>query len=266
MLMFITSLRHPQNCNSSTFDTVLNLLESTLKSVCTQTDERFRVLVVCHETPELRFKHPAINYLEVNLPCPSDLQQAAIGMDALRIDRGCKYLIGLQHSQRYKPSHIMFFDADDYVSNRLAGFVASNKTQDGWFFKQGYLYDRSLNTLGILDNFHMYCGTSHVVRFDLYSIPSGLTSTPSREQILEVVEEHYLLYILGSHRWRTDYFAGKGKPLQPLSFPGAIYHVAHGENHTVQSGMLNSKCQLIELTDEIRREFSLLEDSLSLFY
>lgn len=259
MLMFITSLRHLDNCNSSTFDSVLNLLESTLRSICAQTDKRFQVLVVCNEVPKLGFQHPAIKYVAVNLPSPSTLRKAAIGMDALRLDRGCKYLIGLQNSQYYQPSHIMFFDADDYVSNRLAEFVANNQTENGWFFKQGYLYDRTVNTLGMLDNFHMYCGTSHVVRSGLYSIQGVLPYTPSQNLILEFVEEHYLIYFLGSHRWITTHFAQKNKPLQPLPFPGAIYHVGHGENHTAGSGIL--KTQLINFSDEICKEFGVTEDS-----
>lgn len=251
--MFITSLRHPNNCNSSTFDSVLDLLESTLKSVCAQTDKRFQILVVCNEIPKIGFQHQAIKYVVVNLPSPSSLHRAAIGMEALRIDRGSKYLIGLQHSQYYQPSHIMFFDADDYVSNRLAEFVANNQTQNGWFFKQGYLYDRSINTLGILDNFYMYCGSSHIIRFDLYSLPERLPQNPSQKEILEFVEEYYLLYILGSHRWTSTYFAEKDKSLQFLPFLGVIYHIGHGENHTAQSGIL--KLQPLEFTDEIRQEF-----------
>ncbi|MBC6418108.1 MAG: glycosyltransferase family 2 protein [Prochloron sp. SP5CPC1] len=256
MLVFITSLRHPQNRNSTSFDEVLRLLETTLKSVCNQTSDRFRVIVVCHKQPSLAFHHPQIEYLEVDLPIPSPLQQARIGMPALRRDRGCKYLLGLRLAQKYQPSHIMFFDCDDYISNQLAAWVAEYPTANGWFFQQGYLYDRNNQTLGILEDFYLYCGTSHVVRADLYLCPLSLPAQPSQEEILATVGEHYLLYILGSHRWVSTHLETQGNPLTPLPFSGAIYHVGHGENLYAKSSMLS--IQLVPLTQEIRTEFSLL--------
>ncbi|WP_157872043.1 glycosyltransferase family A protein [Gloeothece verrucosa] len=228
-----------------------------MKSVCNQIDDRFRVLVVCNEKPAVTFQHSNIEYLEVELPPPSSLQTASIGMPALRIDRGCKYLLGLQHAKSYPCSHIMFFDADDYISNRLVGFVANNSQENGWFFNQGYLYDRQKDSLGLLKEFYLYCGTSHIIRSDLYQIPETLPNKPSQKEILTEIDEYYLLYILGSHRWLKKHFAEQGNDLNPLPFPGAIYHVGHGENLYARSGMLET--QPCELNETIRQEFYLFK-------
>jgi hypothetical protein len=258
MLVLITSLRHPQNRNSKSFSEVLTLLETTLASVCRQTHQHFRVIVVCHERPFLKFDHANLEYLEVDLPVPSPLHQAEIGMPALRRDRGCKYLLGLRQAQRWQPSHIMFFDADDFVSHRLAAWVAKHPTVNGWYFQQGYLYHRHDQTLGFLEDFYLYCGTSHVVRYDLYQWPQSLPDRPTQGEILAAVDEHYLLYILGSHRWIAGHLAEQGTPLDPLPFPGAIYHVGHGENLYAKSGIL--QVHPVALSQEIRAEFSLFDE------
>ncbi len=66
MIVFITSLRHPANAHS--YPRVLHLLEDTLRSVCNQTTDNFRVIVVCNEIPTLSFSHPNISFVAVPFP------------------------------------------------------------------------------------------------------------------------------------------------------------------------------------------------------
>lgn len=255
-LVFITSLRHPQNRNGSSMAAVLEQLVFTLRSVCAQRDRRFRVLVVCNTGQQAVFRHPLVDWIEVDLPPPSPQQRADFGMPLLRLDRGCKYINGLIYARRYQPSHVMFFDADDYVSNQLAELVAANPDQDGWYLDRGYLYDSADGTLGQIDNFNMLCGTSHIIKYSLLEnkIPDGVKGL-GREEIERTIDEYFLLYIIGSHRWVAQYLAENGHPLAPLPYFGAIYHVGHGENHTARSGIIQTRAVKISL--DLVQEFSL---------
>lgn len=232
MIVFLTSIRHPRNSNS--YDHVLALLDQTLHSVCNQTDADLRVIVVCNETPPRPFADPRVVPLVVGFPPPSDVAHACIGMDALRLDRGCKYLAGLAHAARFTPDHVMFFDADDFVSNRIAAFTNARRGAAGWFIPQGYVYDEELRLFGRLDNFHLICGTSHIVRYDALPIPSGIPDDVTQEWILGNVDHRFLFETLGSHRWLVEDLAARGHVLEAMPFRAALYAIGNGENHTAR--------------------------------
>jgi hypothetical protein len=110
---------------------------------------------------------------------------------------------------------------------------------------------------GKIADFHRLCGTSHIVAPSLLAIPPDLDASSSRETILERMPSDYLLEIIGSHRWIAAHLAESGTPLEPLPFPGAVYHVGHGENHTAMSGRLAFEPAI--LTERLRREFAIPE-------
>lgn len=265
VIVFLTSIRHPLNANS--YDRVLALLDATLRSVCAQTDPEFRVIVVCNELPAHPFADERVVFLPVGFPPPSDVPHACIGMDALRLDRGCKYLVGLAHASRFSPDHVMFFDADDYVSNRIAAFANAHAEAPGWYVPGGYAYDEELALFGRLDNFHLICGTSHIVRYDLLPLPASVPLDATQEWILENVEHRFLFETLGSHRWLVEDLAARGHALQPMPFRAAVYFIGNGENHTariVATALWAGGEDQLEIVDleearTLRAEFSLPE-------
>jgi len=90
MLVFIIPLKSPQAAKS--WSQVSKLFERCVKSICNQTSPDFRVLVVC-EKPDIKFSHPHILYLEVNLPIP---QPTKIENEI----RKKKLLMGLAHARK----------------------------------------------------------------------------------------------------------------------------------------------------------------------
>ena len=135
MLVFITSIRHPWNCNSYTRVGKLALL--AIQSVCNQTGSMFEVVVVCNRIPQEPFPDN-VHFLEVGFPPPSPVKAPTTGMRAIRLDRGSKYVAGVAYARRFSPSHIMFFDVDDLVSNRLSEFVNQADSTTGWIMPRGY--------------------------------------------------------------------------------------------------------------------------------
>ena len=229
MIAFITSVRHPLNSNS--YPRVIELLDRTIKSVCRQTDPDFRVVVVCNEIPDLP-PRDRVEFTKVDFPPPSCNTTAQTGLDAIRLDRGSKYFVGLLHAARFEPSHIMFFDADDYISRRIAAHVNENPDSDGWVIKDGYMYQEGSYFIRQLSDFHLWNGTCNILRFENLNVPRGLDTTVTQDEVTQRLDPFFLRGVLGSHPFTESYFNVLGKPLNPLLFCGAIYVTGTGENHS----------------------------------
>ncbi len=66
----------------------------------------------------------------------------------------------------------MIVDDDDFVSNRLVTFVAQNAGRNGWYMRVGYVWSSNGRLVYRDGDFSNICGTSHIVRADLYTIPA----------------------------------------------------------------------------------------------
>lgn len=211
MLVFIIPLKSAKL--SSSWERVCQLLERTVKSVCNQTSSHFKVLIVCHEKPELSFVDPRVSYLSVDLPLPSDYE----GKEK---DKMSKMLLGLREARSLNPSHIMFVDADDCVSNRLVEFVDKNIDKNGWFIEEGYEYREDIQNLKYRKKgLHLRTNTSHIIKIDL--LDSALTI-----KLDEVKRENFIL----NHRDTANILKSRGTPLEKLPFPGIVYITDNGEN------------------------------------
>lgn len=212
MLVFVVPLKSAKV--SKSWDTVCQLFERTLRSVCQQTSSQFHVIVVCNEKPEIKFQHPQVSYMQVDLPIP--------GEDYLskEKDKMCKMLLGMNEARRLNPSHIMFVDADDCVSKNLAAFVEKNNHENGWFISQGYEYRADINQLKVRKkNLHLRTNTSHIIRIDLLE-PDMDT------QFDEVRRKDFIL----NHIDTANILKSRGTPLAKLPFPGMVYITDNGEN------------------------------------
>ena len=146
-------------------------------------------------------------------------------IDAVRMDKGQRILAGMLHAG--KMGHVMLVDDDDLVSDRLVGFVAENGDKSGWYVSDGFGWKDGGKLLYLCPDFHEQCGTSHIIRADLYELPNTFAGASTR----------YIQELLGSHRMIGDYLRGKGCALEPLPFPGAIYRIGHADNHSRSGGI-----------------------------
>ncbi len=214
MFLFVIPVKSPKL--SRDWRLAGRLFERCARSVCGQTSQDFRVVVVCNERPIADFEHPRLEFLEVDFPVPARRlpnEVTTTGYDfALsgeiarkNADKARKLRTGFDYGARYHPTHCMAVDADDCVSNRLVEFVARDPRAPGWFFRQGYIYPEGGRFMYLnVKNFNQTCGSSVIVRFD------------QRHLVLE----------------NPDFFAHciEREPLAPLPFAGAIYSIANGDN------------------------------------
>jgi hypothetical protein len=226
VLAFITSVRNPHN--STDYERVEMLLQRTLKSVCSQIDRDFRVIVVASRAPSFALPEN-VEVIVVDFPPPDSHKGPQIKNKAIRRDKGTKLAVGLLAARRLGATHVMQFDADDFVSRHISAFVNAHAEQEGWYFDRGYvLYERRGLLKGI-NNFHENCGTSFVLRQDLYG-PADLELDATQDEIYEAFGEDVVTHVLGSHLTTLAHFAARGIELAPLPFPGATYVVETGEN------------------------------------
>lgn len=228
MLAFITSLRHPEN--SSSYEHVERLLRSSLRSVCAQTADKFEVVVVGNRA--LSFQPPAgVRFVEVDFPPPSTVRGPRTGREAVLRDKGTKLAVALLAAVEHDPTHVMAFDADDFVSNRIAEHVADSPSAPGWFVDSGWRYSPSRASVRSQPDFFLHCGTSHIIRTDLFGAPAIDPRWVDQDKLEDVFGDR-LLTLLASHLYAVDRLADAGTPLTPLPFAGALYTVGTGENHS----------------------------------
>lgn len=208
------------------------VFEKSLRSVCNQVDQDFKVIVVCNELPIVEFHDDRVEYVKVDFDPPSNIKGPRTGLEAVRKDKGCKYVIALLAAKKYKPSYIMFFDADDFIYEGIAGYCNQRPGMNGWYVDRGYVYRNGSALYSDRSDFYKWCGTCNIINYSLFCIPEHLSISSTQDMIVDSIDEYFLLMILGAHPFTVGYFANLGTPLNPLPFSAAAYVRGTGENHS----------------------------------
>jgi hypothetical protein len=260
MLVFIIPVKNRKVATS--WPELCKLFERSLRAVCNQTSNDFRVVVVCNERPETSFEHHNVTYLEVNFPPPKDDYNAKVD------DRAKRVVAGLLSIKDLQPTHVMSVDADDCISQQIATFVNQHPESNGWYVNSGYEYEEGSDKVSIRrQNFHKICGTCNIINYKLFNLPDKMK--PYEE--LAGYDR-----FLGGHPLAKGDLAERGTPILPLPFPGVVFvRDRAGESVSMQESLLakwqrnprevlrGAKKTLMAplnerpLTNEIRQEFSL---------
>lgn len=235
MLAFLTTVRHPQNSND--YARVWQLLEDSVTSMLGQTDPRCTVVVVGNHAlrplADLPGAGARVSFRAVDFPPPVDTPGTATAIDAIRFDRGTKLVVALLEAIGQGADHVMFCDADDFLGSDIAAIVNAAPASPGWAMVQGYRLKHG--RVAPLAPFAERCGTGHIVRTDVLAAlvaDAGLDADASQATILHALGEDFVLRVLGSHKYRAAFCAGRGAPLAPFPAAAAMKHLATGENHS----------------------------------
>jgi hypothetical protein len=213
MLNFVVPL---QSSNVSTdWLRVSRLCERTLRSICQQTSDQFRVFLVCNEAPAINFNHSALTVIEEAFPIPGVTTRSRMS------DKSTKVRRGLVAAGLYGEAHVMIVDADDCVHCELAAHVATHPEAAGWRFEVGYMHNEGSRWVYRVHNFDRFCGTSAIVKLKDKDFPPDVSAKP---------EDYFILS--HGHTTIAEFMARRGTPLHPLPFPGAVYIAGTGENVT----------------------------------
>jgi hypothetical protein len=228
LLTFVIPLRHPQN--SPDWDALKRRLEQTIRSIAAQDDPRWRAILVANAGADLPRLPRGFRCEQVDFPPNPMFERGANGLeafrDACRLDKGRRVLAGILAAGSV--GYVMVVDDDDLVSRHLTGFVAAHRGKSGWYVEKGYLWGDGGKLLYQYADFSSFCGTSHIVRADLYDVSPG---RPAADSAL-------VRTLFGSHIFIREYLAARGRPLEPLPFPGAVYRIGHAGAHSKSPGLL----------------------------
>lgn len=222
LITFVIPVRHP--ANSKDWSRLKANLTQTIRSISAQTNKNWRAVIVANDGADLPDVPSKFEIVRVTFP-PNELHDdygddIEVFYDAVRIDKGRRVLMGMLH---VRDTHFyMIVDDDDFVSNNLVAYVADHKNDNGWKVVNGYIWGDGGNLLYIHNDFANFCGTSLIIRSDLYQLPSGYDGA----------SDDYIKTMLGSHIKIGNILAKQGTPLASLPFIGAVYRIGHAGSHS----------------------------------
>src|SRR5271156_3380473 len=220
ILTFVIPVRHQDTAKD--WQLVKRHLSETIASISCQDTDGWKAVIVANHGADLPALPKYFEVKRVDFPPAQRLDPVTANKellyDVIRVDKGHRVLAGMLHAGEM--GHVMVVDNDDLVSRRLTSFVAANQSVNGWYFRDSYVWDDGGKILYLFTDFSRICGTSHIIRADLYQLPLSL----------ETADETFNKKMLGSHSFLHDHLDQLGNTLLPLPFPGAIYRTNHAES------------------------------------
>lgn len=228
LVTFIIPVRHQDNARD--WSRLKANLAQTVRSISSQTNDDWRGIIVANEGADLPNLPERFSVERVTFP-PNDAHERGGASkehfyDAFRVDKGRRVLKGMLRARDSR--FFMIVDDDDFVSARLVQHVSENRNANGWTIDRGYVWDDGGKLLLGYDDFNHLCGTSLIIRSDLYGLPDRY----------EDASPDWMKSMLGSHIRIADILAERGTPLATLPFRGAVYRVAHAGSHSRTPGIM----------------------------
>jgi hypothetical protein len=257
MLVFLTSLRHP--LNSRDFGNVEKILERSLRSICSQLDPLFRVVVVSNVVPQIDFHDPRVVYHVVDFPPPSLTKGPVANREARFRDKGAKLLAGALFASQFGPSYFAIVDSDDIVSRRLAGFINTQTATAGWIVDGGYAVNCRTWTVQRKSGLSRYCGSTLIPSapglLSMAASTDGINCSSPYNALLSTAGWYFIERVIGSHLHLAQHFRARGETLERLPFRAVGWMQATGENSLMTDGVTSG----VPISVDFCREFGLDE-------
>lgn len=234
MLYFVIPLMSRQVAKD--WNMVSELFNRTLWSCYNQTDPNFKIIVACHEIPELTKTYDnRVEFIQVSekdAPIPKT-------QDEKMVDKGYKTHTLAMRVRELGGGYTMMVDADDLVSCHLAEFVNKHSNESGFYVKTGYVYFVGDDYMKVLPKFSS--GSACIVNYSVEDLPDGypevMTSNcDSNEWIIRK-----------RHGGVVPACIEAGRPLKALPFKGAVYVLGSGENHSLYGKATKYQTKLREI-------------------
>src|SRR4051794_30612266 len=168
MMSFIVPVRHPEN--SPDWASLKANLAQTARSIAAQTSDDWQAVVIANRGADLpklptNFSIEWVDF-EPNRHHKREGVATEEFLDAVRLDKGRRVLKGLLRARESR--FLMVVDDDDFISARLTQYAADHPDANGWVVDHGYVWDDGSNMLYRHSALNHVCGSSLIVRSDLY--------------------------------------------------------------------------------------------------
>jgi hypothetical protein len=192
------------------------LLGATLRSVFNQTGADIRVIIACHERPNVdEIEDPRVIVKQVEFDIPRFRWE-------MELDRMRKVeVLGAELGSR-GGGWMFVLDADDFVSEHLARTIQTNDAK-AVMVRRGYRLDAKTARYQVLGKLWGKCGSCAAVRWDANELPlRPLADDPSvYHEFCDT--RHYLL---------PAFFTSRSWSWKFLESPLVTYVVNHGSNQS----------------------------------
>ncbi len=219
-------------------------LNRTLEALRRQTCPDFRVLVACHEIPDVDTSGLDIEFVMADFDPPAAIdEKGQPGNDK----PAKKRLLGMaMKASMGEASYFMHLDADDLVHPTLVEATLSDDNRLGYLIERGYMLDCASGLVGRMDatfsEFWRHCGSCAVIHLTRDDLPAKLS-----DNICYFTQ-------FKKHAEYANTAADHGRPLSTYPQPMAIYLVNHGENDvSAYRGKIDVKSKYVsraQITDE----------------
>ena len=194
------------------------LLGLTVRSIYGQTNQNFRIIVSCHDEPDLEKNlKDKIEYVKVDFTPGAPVEN--LEGNGQR-DRNWKVCHGLVAARKYDPDYIMVMDADDWLQKDVVDNILSTQPENGYFFDKGYELDYSTGRAYTRDDMTHLCGSTFVLSKDFTYLPKD-TSWPELEKCC---------WLKQNHKTMKSFAESRGKSLQEYPGFAITYVVKNGAN------------------------------------
>ena len=219
MIYFGIPLRSKETAHN--WDKVTDFFNRTLWSVYNQTDPNFKIIMACHDIPELYHEFDdRVEFIRVHAPIPHTKEE-------MMLDKGYKvHTIGMR-IREYGGGFTMMVDADDIQSNRIAEYVNKHPNENGFLSHNGYYWHVGDDYLKKGHKFPN--GSSTIVKYSVDDLPSEYYDkmVPSENTNPHIIRKKH-----GDIPKICDEL---GRPLSPLPFIASIYVRETGDNHSLMN-------------------------------
>ncbi|HSD35560.1 MAG TPA: glycosyltransferase family A protein, partial [Alphaproteobacteria bacterium] len=125
----------------------------TLASIYNQSNPNFRIIVCCHDIPDLLIPtDQRLEFIKVHTPAP-DLRADP---KSIFPDKSRKMRKAIERFHALGGGWLMILDADDLVSSRLVEFVSRSDNENGFLVREGYLLDQDSRACARIPNEHVF--------------------------------------------------------------------------------------------------------------
>lgn len=233
---------------SQNWKLVCKNLEQTLLSLSRQSCLNFKVLIACHERPDVDSFGLDVEFVISDMPHP-DVDAVNQKGEPVSDKPTKKRLLGMALSQQAHQSfYYMHLDADDLVHPDLVAITLADDNKQGYLIEKGIMFDCSNGKIGLCDPDHspfwQQCGSCAVVYFELEDLP------------IKLKDNNCYFTKFQRHREYPNIAAQHDRPLTPYSDYMGVYIVNHGENNvTVYRGKSKVKSDYVRRNEACSDKF-----------
>ena len=253
---------------TSNWDAACNYLRQTIGSILNSIDPRFAVVIVGHESPMHYLpKDPRLHFLQYSESAPLAVNK---NIQTIAQDWMGKMQLGRDYAKQKLPSeYVMRMDADDFLSNRVVGFLAQNSEKAAFRISDGWIWNSGARIfIQQLENFDkLWCGSSIILKSAIADLPIQIYELSDRMPVLDQAKigSARTLFTNEFHSFADKALSLHGLDIYKIPFRAAIYRVGNINSVTGRSNtktysirfMLGKIRRLRLMKNALRNEFSL---------